>query len=391
MSTPIANENGTNQSAMMYAPPWARDRDGARDEARDASRKDPPRKDARDEARGPSRKEVRETEVRDAACAALEDALRDEPLAASENALAASEQLRRTLPPASQLGERRTRWREPAPFEGDIAIVQLRERPSLEPVIVPAPRAAGRSGPSTTGVLTRVVGAVGLAALAAFFMVGTTPFSFAIKAEGETSPSLWSRLMSRSARPAEPAAQKSVMDAPVPQPMAPKAPAVSPTALAERFAAVAPAVEPPTRVPARPVQTVAVPSTPPVVAATPPVVAAAPPASATPAPAPAAAPEPSKTRALDADEIATLYRRSEELISQGDIAGGRLLLTRAAEAGDARSALALGATYDPSVLGKLGVLGVKPNPEKARAWYAKAAEFGSGEASRRLEVMAQGR
>jgi hypothetical protein len=382
MSTPIANENGTNQSAMMYAPPWARDRDGTRDDARESSRKEP--RD-RDEVRGSAaRKEVRETEVRDAACAALEDALRDAPLAASENALAASDQLRRTLPPASQLGERRTRWREPAPFEGDIAIVQLRERPSLEPVVVPAPRTAGRSGPSTTGVLTRVVGAVGLAALAAFFMVGTTPFSFAIKAEGETSPSLWSRLMSRSARPQpELAAQKSALETPPPQPVAPKAPAIAPTALAERFAAVTPAVEPPTRIPARPVQTVAVPATP---AVPPPSVTAAP-----PAPPPAPAPEPAKTRALDPDEIATLYRRSEELISQGDIAGGRLLLTRAAEAGDARSALALGATYDPSVLGKLGVLGVKPNPEKARAWYAKAAEFGSGEASRRLEVMAQGR
>ena len=67
------------------------------------------------------------------------------------------------------------------------------------------------------------------------------------------------------------------------------------------------------------------------------------------------------------------------------------MLTRAAEAGDARSALALGATYDPSVLGKLGVLGVRPNAEKARTWYAKAVEFGSGEASRRLEVLAQGR
>jgi len=140
---------------------------------------------------------------------------------------------------------------------------------------------------------------------------------------------------------------------------------VAPTALADRFAAV----EPPARIPARPVQTIAVPA----------------------APVSPPAPEPAKARALDPDEVATLYRRSEELIAQGDISGGRLLLTRAAEAGDARSALALGATYDPAVLGKLGVLGVKPNPEKARAWYAKAAEFGSGEATRRLEVMAQGR
>jgi hypothetical protein len=350
MSTPTSNQNGNSQSAIMYAPPWVRD--GAREEPRELSRG-----------------EIREADVRHAACAALEEALRDAPAAAAENALAASEQLRRTLPPASQLGERRTRWREPAPFEGDIAIVQLRERPTLEPVAMPAPPAV-RSG-STTSVLTRVVGAVGLAALAAFFMVGTTPFSFAVKAEGETTPSLWSRLVTRSSRPQlEAAARKAVTETATPAAaVAPKAPALAPTPLAERFAAVAPSVEPPTRLPARPVQTVAV-----------------------PAAAPVAAPsEPAKTRVLDAEEIATLYRRSEELVAQGDIAGARLLLTRAAEAGDARSALALGATYDPAVLGKLGVLGVKPSPEKARGWYAKAAEFGSGEATRRLEVLAQGR
>jgi len=353
----------------MYAPPWARD--GAREEARSATH-------------APSRGEIREAGVRRAACAALEEALRDAPAAAAENALAASEQLRRTLPPAAQLGERRTRWREPTPFEGDVAIVQLRERPTLEPVIFPAPRAV-RSG-STTSVLTRVVGAVGLAALAAFFMVGTTPFSFAVKAEGETSPSLWSRLLTRSSRPQpEPVVQKAAVETAPPAVVAPRVPAVAPIALAERFAAVAPTVEPPSRIPARPVQTIAVPAAPP-----------APPPSE-PAKEPARelakelAKEVAKTRILDADEIAMLYHRSEELVAQGDIAGARLLLTRAAEGGDARSALALGATYDPAVLGKLGVLGVKPSPEKARTWYAKAAEFGSGEATRRLEVLAQGR
>ena len=83
------------------------------------------------------------------------------------------------------------------------------------------------------------------------------------------------------------------------------------------------------------------------------------------------------------------YKRSEELIAQGDIASARLMLTRAAEAGDARAALALGATYDADVLRKLGVLGVAADAAQARAWYAKAAEFGSGEATRRLEQFAQ--
>jgi hypothetical protein len=382
MSTPILNENDTAQPAMIYAPPWAREgtREGREGrEAREEKRSEK-REETRNETFGPSRGEVREADVREAACAALEEALRDAPVAAAENVLAASEQLRRTLPPASQLGDRRPRWREPAPFEGDIAIVQLRERGTLEPVAVPAPPAS--RGSSNTGVLTRVVGAVGLAALAAFFMVGTTPFSFAVKAEGDTAPSLWARLMTRSARPQPelPAPPKPVAEVTPPVPVVPKPPAIAPIALADRFAAVAPAVEPPARIQPRPVQTVAVPQV-----AVPQVPAAAAPAAASPPP------EPVKLRTLDPDEVATLYRRSEELISQGDIAGGRLLLTRAAEGGDARSALALGATYDPAVLGKLGVLGVRPNAEKARTWYAKAAEFGSGEASRRLEVLAQGR
>src|SRR3954452_8525277 len=100
MSTPTTNENGNSQSPMMYAPPWVR-------EGREAAR------EPREEKRESSRAELREEGVRQAACAALEEALRDAPLAAAENALAASEQLRRTLPPAAQLGDRRgNRWRE---------------------------------------------------------------------------------------------------------------------------------------------------------------------------------------------------------------------------------------------------------------------------------------
>ncbi len=69
-------------------------------------------------------------------------------------------------------------------------------------------------------------------------------------------------------------------------------------------------------------------------------------AAVTPDVQPGAGAEP-RLRVLERDEIATFYRRSEELIGQGDIAGARLLLTRAAEAGDARSALALGRPTTP--------------------------------------------
>jgi hypothetical protein len=261
--------------------------------------------------------------------------------------------LRRVLPPAPQISARRTRRREPAPFPGDLAAVQLRQRPSLDPVTMPAPPLGERG--SAARPLARVAGAVGLAALAAFFMVGTTPLSFAVKAEGDATPSLWTRLVARGTPPPAPQTQ--------PSPTQP--PATASAALDERFAAMG---EPQPSPQPRAVQTVAVP-----------------PAILPPAEQPAT-PRP---RALDREEIAILYRRSEELIAQGDIAAGRLLLTRAAEAGDARAALALGATYDAAVLGRLGVLGVAPDAEKARAWYAKSAEFGSREATQRLEQLAQ--
>jgi len=60
------------------------------------------------------------------------------------------------------------------------------------------------------------------------------------------------------------------------------------------------------------------------------------------------------------------------LIAAGDVATARVVLQRAAEAGNAGAAMALGATYDPNVLAKLGVVGVKPDAEKARSWYEKA-------------------
>jgi hypothetical protein len=91
---------------------------------------------------------------------------------------------------------------------------------------------------------------------------------------------------------------------------------------------------------------------------------------------------------LSREEIETLLKRGQELIAIGDISGGRLLLTRAAEAGDARASLAVAGTYDAAVLATLGVVGVPPDPAKARGWYARAAEQGSPEAARRLRQLA---
>jgi hypothetical protein len=99
------------------------------------------------------------------------------------------------------------------------------------------------------------------------------------------------------------------------------------------------------------------------------------------------APEPSK--AVPDAAVEALLKRGEDLAKQGDFASARLLLQRAADMRHAGAALALGATFDPVVLKKLGVVGTVPDAARARLWYGRAAEYGSAEASRRLEILAQ--
>ena len=93
-------------------------------------------------------------------------------------------------------------------------------------------------------------------------------------------------------------------------------------------------------------------------------------------------------RALDPEEIKLLTKQGEQFVAAGDLVTARILFQRAAEAGDATAAMALGATYDPNVLAKLGVVGMGADVEKARSWYRKAESFGSPDASRRLNALA---
>jgi TPR repeat protein len=101
---------------------------------------------------------------------------------------------------------------------------------------------------------------------------------------------------------------------------------------------------------------------------------------------PQTAPDPI-TRHLDADELASLLKRGEELINSGDLASARLVLRRAAEAGDTRAALQLAGTYDPNLLEKFGFQEHAADVAMARLWYQRAAQFGSAEAPRRLQQL----
>jgi hypothetical protein len=84
---------------------------------------------------------------------------------------------------------------------------------------------------------------------------------------------------------------------------------------------------------------------------------------------------------LDPEAIATL----ERFLKDGDILSARLLLKRAASAGNTQAALELGMTFDPVFLSERGVVGFAPDVEQARVWYERAEELGSTEASRLLE------
>jgi hypothetical protein len=93
-------------------------------------------------------------------------------------------------------------------------------------------------------------------------------------------------------------------------------------------------------------------------------------------------------RALDPEEIKLLIKQGEQFVAVGDLVTARTVLQRAAEAGDATAAVALAATYDPTVLAKLGVMGMGADVEQARHWYQAAESLGSAEATRQLRVLA---
>jgi hypothetical protein len=114
------------------------------------------------------------------------------------------------------------------------------------------------------------------------------------------------------------------------------------------------------------------------------VVASAPPAAVAPAATPVAPMAAAPVRRLDPDELAMLMKRAKGLLDAGDIPPARLLLERAADAGDAGAAMMLARTYDPDVLGKQDARNINVDPALARSWYQRAAQLGSAEAQRRL-------
>jgi hypothetical protein len=94
------------------------------------------------------------------------------------------------------------------------------------------------------------------------------------------------------------------------------------------------------------------------------------------------------TRQLEPAELASMLQRADDFIKSGDLSSARLLLRRAAEAGDANAALVLAGTFDPNVLKTLGFQEAAADIAKARLWYDRAEKVGSAEAQQRLQLLA---
>jgi TPR repeat protein len=97
----------------------------------------------------------------------------------------------------------------------------------------------------------------------------------------------------------------------------------------------------------------------------------------TPEPTPA---EPS----LEKKGAQELLALGERYLAQGKVGGARLFFRQAAEAGNARAAMRLAATYDAAELAILKVQGIAPDALEARKWYERARELGATEAEERL-------
>jgi hypothetical protein len=271
-------------------------------------------------------------------------------------------------------------------FEGDVAWRELRARPSRDSVPEPPPASTRRFEFAPTA---RLAATTVFAAFAVFLLVRSVTKEGGDAFWSRTSGTQVMREVLTGSRPVQgnhPRAE-SVAEAPVPtvEPAAAPAPASEPPIASARSVVV--------DAPAPPVQA-AMPAPQVQAAVAAPQVQAAIPApqvqAAIPVPQVQATVSPPSS-VPDREEIVALYRRGEELIQQGNVVAARLVLARAAEAGDARSALALGATYDPDALRNHRVVGLVANIDLARQWYAKAAKLGSTEAAQRIELLARGR
>jgi hypothetical protein len=100
--------------------------------------------------------------------------------------------------------------------------------------------------------------------------------------------------------------------------------------------------------------------------------------------APVPAQDPSRSAAQEQQ-----IRKADELLKRGDIAAARIVLEHALRTGNPVVAFKLAETYDPRRIASWGVIGVRGDPQKARALYEQAHAGGVQHARQRAADLNQ--
>ena len=274
----------------------------------------------------------------------------------------------RPLMPPPVLRARRAR----ADFSGDRAMVELQRQLMLDPDAIPEPDVDDAR--TLKPIVLRLSGVMGLAALIAWGIVSLP----GVKRAGEIMPPEV-KMPAMTAKPVK-LVQVQPMDA---------APQVSQGLVPINDPAPASAASQSTMTASITPMPAMAPSQPAPVPPRPAAVPAEPAAASSASQLPAAATIDANTPHVDDAEITAMIKRGKSLLMSGDIASARLLLRRAADAGNAEAALALGATFDPLVIRRLGAIGMTPDIAQARQWYQRAADLGSAPARSQLAALDQ--
>lgn len=94
-----------------------------------------------------------------------------------------------------------------------------------------------------------------------------------------------------------------------------------------------------------------------------------------------------KRSAASAQDTAGLVARGNALLDKGDIVSARLYYEQAADAGDGRAAMLMGATFDPAFLDRAGTRGLRGDIGHAAAWYRRARDLGERDAAPLLAAL----
>ncbi len=92
--------------------------------------------------------------------------------------------------------------------------------------------------------------------------------------------------------------------------------------------------------------------------------------------------------ATDADtmfSVVDYLRRGDRMLTAGDVISARLFYEAALTTGDSEAITAIGRTFDPVSLTRMGLGASHANPIKAAQWYLKAAKAGDPEAYKHRE------